>query len=300
VALAQANLDQLRAGPRPEEIAAAEAQVKAAQSAVGQAAAQRDEIAKGATTDSLAAAEAQLAQARAQQKEAQNAYDQLIEHKIYGWTEEQARFRLDAANQAATAAQAALDQLKAGASEQAVRAYNSAVGVTVYQRDAAQAQLELLKAGATEAQLDAARAQVSQAQAALAAAQASLAAAQAQLAQATLTAPFDGTLVSLNIEVGEVVAPSAPVLVLADTARWQMQTNDLSETDVVLVRPGQAATVTLDALRDQTFSGVVAEIASVAETNRGSTTYAVTIDLDSTDALLRWGMTAFVDIQVGP
>jgi multidrug efflux pump subunit AcrA (membrane-fusion protein) len=68
----------------------------------------------------------------------------------------------------------------------------------------------------------------------------------------------------------------------------------------VLVRPGQPATVTLDAFGDRTFQGVVTEVASIAETNRGNTTYAVTIDLDPTDAPLRWGMTAFVDLQVKP
>jgi HlyD family secretion protein len=67
-----------------------------------------------------------------------------------------------------------------------------------------------------------------------------------------------------------------------------------------VVRPGQSVTVTLDAFGDQTFHGVVTEIASTAETNRGNTTYAVTIDLDPTDAPLRWGMTAFVDIDVKP
>src|SRR3972149_911340 len=49
VALVQAQLDQITAGPRLEEIAAAEAQAKAASNAVGQAVAQRDQVAKGAT-----------------------------------------------------------------------------------------------------------------------------------------------------------------------------------------------------------------------------------------------------------
>lgn len=56
----------------------------------------------------------------------------------------------------------------------------------------------------------------------------------------------------------------------------------------------------LDAFKGQTFNGVVTEISSVAETNRGNTTYAVTIDLDQTEVALRWGMTAFADIEVRP
>jgi len=300
VALAQANLDEILAGPRPEEIAAAEAQVKAAGSAVGQAVAQRDDVKKGATQDQVAAAQAQLAQAQAQQKEAQNAYDQIIDNKIRGWIEEQSRFKVIAANEAVAAAQAALDQVLAGAGEETIRAYNNAVGVAASQRAAAEAQLALLKAGATKAQIDAVRARLDQAQAALQAAQASLDAANAQLAQTVLAAPFAGKVVSLNAEVGEVVTPGAPVLVVADLSRWRMKTTDLSETDVVLVRPGQPAVVTLDAFADRSFHGVVTEISDLSETNRGNTTYAVTIDLDPTDAPMRWGMTAFVDIQVGP
>ena len=300
VALAQAQLDQITAGPRPEEIAAAEAQAKAASNAVGQAVAQRDQVAKGATDDAIAAAEAQLAQAQVQRKEAEDAYQRLMDSKIHGWMEEQAILRVNAANEAVAAAQAALDQLKSGASPELVQAYNSAIGVASQQRKAAEAQLALLQAGATKAQVDAAMAQVDQAKAGLEAAKAALAAAQAQLDQATLKAPFAGTVVSLSTEVGEVVTPGAPVLVLVDESKWRMKTNDLSETDVVLVRPGQSVTATLDAFGDQTFHGVVTEIASIAETNRGNTTYAVTIDLDPTDAPLRWGMTAFADIDVGP
>jgi len=300
VALAQADLDQILAGPRPEEIAAAEAQVKAATSAVGQAVAQRDNVKKGATPDQLAAAQAQLAQAQAQQKELQIIYDRIINNKIYGETEEQARFNLLAANDAVTAAQAAIDQLQSGASTETITAYNSAIGIASNQRYATQAQLDLLKAGATQAQKDAANAQLAQAQAALKAARAARAAANAQLAQTTLVAPFAGTIVSLNAEVGEVVAPAVPVLVLADLAHWRMKTTDLSENDVVLVKPGQPASVTLDAFANQAFTGTVTEIANFSETSRGNTTYAVTIELASVDAPLRWGMTAFVDIKVGP
>jgi len=293
VAVAQAQLDQLVSGARLEEIAAAEARYKAAQSAVGQAAAQRDQVKKGATADTLAAAQAQLAQAEARQKEAQIAYDQVLENIKFlaGPTEEKARFNLNAMNESVIAAQKAIEQLKAGASEETVRAYNNAVGIAAFQRDAAKAQLDLLKAGASLEQVAIARAQLTQTQA-------TLSAAQAQLAQATLKAPFAGTVMRVDLEVGEMAPPNAPVVVMADITHWRLQTSDLSETDVVLVHPGQTATITLDAFAKLTFIGQVTEIASLAETNRGNVTYAVTIELDPTEAALRWGMTAFVDIKV--
>ena len=293
--LIQLESADVRAG-----VAQAQAAVAQAEAAVALAQAQLDQITAGPRPEEIAAAEAQLAQAQVQRKEAEDAYQRLMDSKIHGWMEEQAILRVNAANEAVAAAQAALDQLRSGASPELVQAYNSAIGVASQQRKAAEAQLALLQAGATKAQVDAAMAQVDQAKAGLEAAKAALAAAQAQLDQATLKAPFAGTIVSLSTEVGEVVTPGAPVLVLVDESKWRMQTNDLSETDVVLVRPGQSVTATLDAFGDQTFHGVVTEIASIAETNRGNTTYAVTIDLDPTDAPLRWGMTAFVDIDVKP
>jgi hypothetical protein len=79
-----------------------------------------------------------------------------------------------------------------------------------------------------------------------------------------------------------------------------MRTSDLAENDVVLVQVGQRASVTLDALADASFSGTVTDIAALAETNRGNVTYAVTIELEPADAPLRWGMTAFADIDVSP
>jgi multidrug efflux pump subunit AcrA (membrane-fusion protein) len=284
-----------------------EAQLQAAQSAVGQTVAQRDQLTQAPNADRVAAAEAQLAQALAHQKEVQIAYDQVLDNIEFlaGPTEERTRFQLEAANEAVAAAQAALDQVRAGASAQAIRAASSAVGVSAFQRDSVAAQLALLQAGASPQQLAAAEAAVQQAQAQARQAEAArevalagLAAAQAQLAQADLTAPFAGVVVQINLEVGELAVPGAPVVQLADLAAWRMRTTDLAETDVVLVRVGQPATITLDALAGQTFAATVAEISALAETNRGSVTYAVTLDLAPVDAPLRWGMTAFADIDV--
>ena len=295
LSLAEANRDAVLAGARAQEIESAEKQLSAANATVSQASAQLAQLQSGATPDQIAAAEAAIAQAESAQKQAQIAYDKIIENIKFlaGPTEEQSRFQLNAANENLTAAQAALVQVQAGADDDAIKAAQAVVWAAAAQRDAIKAQLDLLKSGATDEQKAAADAQVAQARAALDAA-------EAQFAQTELRAPFAGTIVSLNVEVGEVVAPGAPVLVLADLSQWQVKTSDLSETDVVLVRPGQTVAVTLDAFADLTFNGVVTEIGSLAETNRGNTTYAVTIELDPIDTPLRWGMTAFADIEVRP
>jgi hypothetical protein len=57
--------------------------------------------------------------------------------------------------------------------------------------------------------------------------------------------------------------------------------------------------VSVDAITDREFNGIVTEVAPRSETKRGDVTYTVTIELtDADDAPLRWGLTAFVDITV--
>lgn len=65
LAAAQAQLDALREGPRPEEISAAEGQVAAAQAALDQAMAQRDQLLSGATDAEISAAQAAVKSAQA-------------------------------------------------------------------------------------------------------------------------------------------------------------------------------------------------------------------------------------------
>ncbi|MEA3341376.1 MAG: biotin/lipoyl-binding protein [Chloroflexota bacterium] len=149
---AQVQLALIKAGPRAEDIAVAEAQVTAAQAAVTQSAAQRDQLKSGALEAEIAAASAQMAAAQAEQLAAREAHDQTM--KCYdvggkeicpalGAPEEQARYALHAANEALAAAQAQLDALTAGKDDQN-RATDAAVWTAAAQRDIAQARLDLL------------------------------------------------------------------------------------------------------------------------------------------------------------
>jgi len=319
---AQAQYDQVKNGARPEQIAVVEAQIKTANALVGQAVAQRDQIAEGATADKIAAAQAQLTQALLRQKEAQDAYE-ILNERIQGWMREQAALRVNAANEAVVAAQAALDQILAGASAETLRAYSNAIGVAAGQRDQAKAQLALLKAGATQEQLDAAQAQVDAAQgqvkaaqaqvdvvqAQIKAAQAQVQAAQAalkvldvQIAKLTLTAPADGVVLSRAIEPGEVASPSATLLVVG-------QLDDLTITVYVpedrygSISLGQAAQVSVDSFPGQTFTASVRRIADQAEftprnvqtaDGRKTTVFAVKLSVDNTAGQLKPGMPADV------
>ena len=297
---AQAQLALLQAGPRPAEIAAAQAQVKEAEAAVAQAVAQRDQLAAGATEAEIAAARAQVAAAEAQQRQAQEAHDQTLRCydrpdgskycPLLGPMEEQARYALEAANAALAAAQAQLDALLAGADDRR-RAANAAVALALARRDAAQAQLDRLQAGAKSEEIAVAQANVHQAEAALAAA-------QAALERCEIRAPFAGTVGAVTVRVGELVAPGQPLVTLGDLSVLQIETTDLDEVDVARVAVDQRASVTFDAIPERVFTGRVARVYPMAEPGTGGVNYTAIILLDELDPAVRWGMTAFVDIEV--
>jgi len=134
-----------------------------------------------------------------------------------------------------------------------------------------------------------------QADARVAQAQAALGLAQANLAQGTLVAPFDGTVVSINVEPGEVAEANKTVVVMGDLSHLQIVTTDLSEREIANVRIGQTAMTRIKAL-DQDLPGKVAAIAPLSGLKDGDTVFKVTIELDQEPKSLLWGMTG--DVQI--
>ena len=297
---AQAQLALLKAGPRPEQVAVAEAQIAAARTVISQTIAQRNQLWSGATEAEIAAAEAQVAAAEAEQWVAREAHDQTM--KCYempdgsevcpglGAPEEQARHALHAADEALAAAKAQLDALKTGSYLQ-VRTAEAGISAAEAQADVSQAQLALLKAGATAEEIAVAEAAVIQAQAALEAA-------RVALERCEVHTPFGGTAGAVNVRAGELVAPGQPLVTLGDLTTLRVETTDLDEIDVARVAVGQRASVTFDALPERVFTGHVARISPMAEPGVGGVNYTVVIELDEIDPAIRWGMTAFVDIEV--
>ncbi len=135
-----------------------------------------------------------------------------------------------------------------------------------------------------------------QADARVSQAQASVDAAKADLAQGTLVAPFDGTVVSVDVVAGEMVTPQKPVLVIGDLSRLHVATTDLSEREIAGVQLGQAASVHLKAFSEDLVGKVVA-IAPKAQIYNGDTVFKVTVQLDQQPDTLMWGMTGDVSIQ---
>ena len=117
-------------------------------------------------------------------------------------------------------------------------------------------------------------------------------------AQSDLTAPFAGTVISVDISPYETVTPGQVVIVLGDLSKYQIETTDLSERDVTQVQVGQSATVFIEAL-DAEFPGTVVDVARISSEIGGDVVYKVTIELDEQPAGLLWGMSADVEIRVG-
>ncbi|MGD8730968.1 MAG: efflux RND transporter periplasmic adaptor subunit [Anaerolineales bacterium] len=136
------------------------------------------------------------------------------------------------------------------------------------------------------------------AEARLANAEAAVQAAEQALDDAELRANFNGTVSEVYVREGEFVAPGQPILVMADLENLKVETTDLNEIDVAQIEIGNTATVTFDALPDVSLQGTVTYIAPKASEGTG-VNYPVEIRLD--DELpqdVRWGMTAFVDIEL--
>lgn len=170
-------------------------------------------------------------------------------------------------------------------------AQQAAVSNATSALSSAEANLERLQ------DLEASDRDISVAQKAVDAAQANLEQAQESLDATELKAPFDGVIVDLFLRDFEIAPPNQPVVLLADLTSLVIQTTDLSEVDVARVQINDRVTVVFDALPDVTTAGRVKRIALRPETGAG-TYYTVTIKLEEIPENLRWGMSAFVEIEV--
>jgi HlyD family secretion protein len=307
---AEAALDQSVAGPTKEDVAQATARLEAAQAGL-------DQVLAGAREEDKQSASARMLQAEAKVRLAQADYDKNIygDPKIaepFGVALQQATLDYEAAKAeyqkavngptkeevgiaraGVKEAQAALAKTKAGATAQQIAQAQAEVA-------RAQAALAQAKAGATKEQVAMAEAGVQVAQAGVQSAEAGKESAETELAKTELKAPFAGTVGWLKVRQGEIVSPGVPVVTLGDVSTWQIETDDLTEIDVVGVKVGAPVKITVDALPGQDYAGKVVRIRPESETKAGDVTYTVLIDITQGDtARLRWGMTTAVDIEVG-
>jgi HlyD family secretion protein len=294
LASARAELERLRAQPRSEDVAAAEQQVEVAETDISQAVAERDRLASGTISSDIASENAQVVSAEAARKTAQIDYDQtrgrVEDDDLDDWKEREAALRLRAAELRLEAAEIRLTSARVSAGSRMEEA-EARVRATEAQRDIAAAQLAQLQAGPADQEITLAETDVAQAQLALEEA-------RLTLERSERRAPFDGTVGRVHVREGEQIREGDPFLTLGDLSTLRVETTDLDEIDVAKVEVGQSVEVTFDAFPDRVFRGRITRINPMAAPGGGGVTYTTIIALEESGPEIRWGMTAFVDIDV--
>lgn len=312
VATAQADLDKLLAGTRPEEIAAAraalalaEAQRDGAQSAWKNAQAEvsnpqelNAQIIEAKTQAALAAQGVEMAESELQIAEFTYDRKDLPEKQFDEWELRASQEALAAAEADQKAAQAALDHLvgirnrplgyiaQANASKGQYEVAEEAVAV-------AQAKLADLLDGATDEEIAVAEAAVRKAEA-----EASVI--RVQLEKCTISSPIDGIVLEQALQEGEIAPPSATIMTLADLSEVNLEVY-VPENRVGQVTLGATVQVSVDSFPGQTFEGQVTRIGDEPEftprnvataEERLNTFYVVEIRLPNPEGLLKPGMPA--------
>jgi HlyD family secretion protein len=91
-----------------------------------------------------------------------------------------------------------------------------------------------------------------------------------------IIAPFDGTVLKKNADVGEIVAPlagaassKAAVVTIADMSSLEVDA-DVSEANIIRVAPEQQCEITLDAYPQQRYPGHVTKIVPTADRSKAT------------------------------
>jgi multidrug efflux pump subunit AcrA (membrane-fusion protein) len=311
----QLQLEKARQEDPSIAVTAAQARVRQLELALAQAQAQ-------GVGPSVTTAEVALERARIALTDTQDEYDQALDRP---WEDQAIRDtwakRLEQAQLDYKAAQAGLDN-----AQNAQRAHDQGLGVLAAQIEEARTQLAqalvsqdtfLTTIKILTQEVEASRLQLQalqtwdnpyrdaapeqtivQAEASLEKTRVALEQLRLQREDTTLTAPFAGTVVAVDVEPGDQVAPGQTVVTLATLSRLEVKTTDLSELEVGQIEVGEGAVVKVDAFPSSELRGTVTDIALQAQDYRGDTVYEVTIGLDPVSAwpALRWGMTAMVEI----
>ena len=241
----------------------------------------------------LSSLQTQLQQGKVDQTAVDDEADTLAETRIkLAAAQSTARASLTSAEDKVAAAEEALSRLQAG---------SGALGALQIRNKIAQAEYNLAKAqdnlATVSAGPDAKTVQLAQAR--YDAAQASLEKAQETLASATIVAPFDGTVISVGAEVGDLVSAGTDIITLADLGGLEVLAS-VDETDISQVEVGQKAQITFDALTGSTFTGEVLEVPLEGILSQNVVSYQVRLSLEGAENVsLLPGMTANVAIVTG-
>jgi HlyD family secretion protein len=136
----------------------------------------------------------------------------------------------------------------------------------------------------SQAEVEATRTRARVAAAQVAGARAGLESARVALENTNVRAPFDGTVLRKDAEVGEIVAPSSAgggltrtaIVTMADLATLEVEV-DVNEAYIAQVQNDQPARITLDAYPDTSFRGNVRQVVPTADRQKATVLVKVAI-----------------------
>lgn len=284
------------------QIAAAQAELEAAQSAIDDANANLEKVIADLKNSDYLKAEKDLADARAAFVIAEQVRDQASNASDSGGLNEAAQDYYDDALTALEDAEEAYNDLMTGDEAEDIEYARGQVFVAQQRYDAAYARLLSLQTGADSPAVIAAAKEVDKAKSALAQAEANLAWMDAQSAKLEVKAPMDGIILTRNVEPGEFIQPGATTLTLANLNELTI-TVYIPEDRYGEISLGQTAEVTADSFPGEIFTATVVQIADKAEftprnvqtvEGRSSTVFAVKLKVEDPQGKLKIGMPADV------
>lgn len=275
---ARLSLDQLRQPPTANDLAVAEANIKAAKDSYAALAGAVDSSTVNAASLKVQQAQTAYEGAIQRRKDAGGRYKQdSPEFQLALAQEGQASFGVEAAR-------LQLQLVQRGTDSRILNAAKARITL-------AETELSRLKADPPQFQVDQSLLRIKQAETALDQA-------KAQLATTELRAPFPGEVTTLTLKVGGLSASGLPGVILIDRSELHVNIN-VDEIDIGAVAVGQAVTLTLDALPGESFQGSVIRLAPSPNATTGTVvTYQVQVGLPANSGKAKPGMTASASIVI--
>ena len=285
---AQADLDKMQRGNRPEEIAQSDATARAQQATLDAArnGPRRQEIDQAQADYAASSADSTNAEITYKRMEKLIATDTISRQQF-----DDARDKRDAAAQRAESSRQRLALLQAGTRPEDLRAAEDK-----YKQ--AEAAAVLARKGFRKEDIESSRGRLAEAEGVVAEL-------DARLREATLTAPSDAVVEVVSVRPGDLVPAGRIVITMLEASQLWVKVY-IPETDLAHVRLGQHATVRVDSFGGRAFDGHVGQIASQAEflprnvqtkSDREHEVFGVKVYVDNAQQILKSGMSAMVRLE---
>lgn len=286
---AHAQLADVKAGTRSQEVDQAQARLEQAKSSSRLAKLSLDRARN--LMQQGAVAQAQLDSAQVEYETAQanvRVAEQALDLAKEGARSQQIRVaELLVQHAQQVLAQAEAQRGQTDVAERDVR--TAEVALEQAEESARLARAELARVSSTEQDVRAARAAVQQASAANVYS-------RTQVSKHTIYAPISGTIAQRNVEPGEGASPGVSLVRIVNLNPVRV-TCEASELQVRDMQVGQQGKVLVDALPGRSFVGRITDIAP--QTRNGDRIFLVRLQVPNEGALLRAGMFARVQIVTG-